>query len=99
MISIDMTGVDRTHHFRTGSKCTVVFEDAFGGSVGLTFTGVESTKATDIAIVFDAYRKPEVSGLLEAAMVALDCTTNDALERLIIAARDMQSHLAEVAAQ
>jgi hypothetical protein len=99
VISIDMTGFDRTHHFRTGSKCTVVFEDAFGGSVGLTFTGAESTKATDIAIVFDAYRKPEVSKLLEAAMIALDHTTNAALELLICAARDMQSHLSEMAAQ
>ena len=97
MISIDMTGVDKTHHFRTGSKCTVVFEDVCGGSIGLTFTGAESTKATDIAIVVDAYRKPEIYGLLEAAMVALDCTTNDALERLIRAAQDMQSQLSEVA--
>lgn len=97
MISLNMDTPVRAYHARTPNAAMAVFEDKNGGSVGFMFDGSRVTIAADLAIVFDAHDKPELAGLLEAAMLALDTPSQAHLAALIKAAQDMQAELAEAA--
>lgn len=97
MITVDMTGAIRVHHASTANSATVAFEDAKGCSMAMDFTGPRTTIAADLATVFMAHDDPELAGLLEAAMLALDTPSQAHLAALIKAAQDMQAELAEAA--